>query len=126
MQHFRSTAIECSASTMYSRVRVLFDGNQTSTNNFGAAMSPVGGVKLEKSREAYLYPSTPKMKDRSPTSDTTEVIGDVELPFWVQKEGATWIDPDDEFILEAKRFLTLTDKRIFWEMSRVFRPFLIF
>ena len=105
---------------MYSRVRVLFDnGNQGNTANLTVAMSPVGGVRLEKGKDSYLYPSTPKMKDTVATPEATDVIGDVELPFWVQKEGASWIDPDDEFILEAKGYITLTDKRIFWEMARV-------
>ena len=104
---------------MYSRVRVLFDSNQSNTMNLTVAMSPVGGVRLEKSKDSYLYPSTPKMKDVVATPEATEVIGDVELPSWIQNGGASWMDPDDEFILGAKGFITLTDKRIFWEMARV-------
>ncbi len=48
------------------------------------------------------------------------VVGDVGEPFWVQstKEGSIWTEPDDLFLLESKRFLTTTDKRIFWEMAR--------
>lgn len=118
MTGFR-TAIECSTSTMYSRVRVLFDSNQNNTITLNVAMSPIG-VKLEKNRDAYLYPSTPKLKDPTTTTEATEVIGDVDLPFWVQKGGSSWTDPDEEFIHEAKGFITLTDKRIFWEMIRVY------
>jgi hypothetical protein len=48
------------------------------------------------------------------------VIGDVGEPFWIQstKEGSVWTEPDDLFLIESRRFITTTDKRIFWEMAR--------
>jgi len=39
------------------------------------------------------------------------------------REGSAWCDPDDLFMMEAKRFLTLTDKRVFWEMARALIDF---
>jgi hypothetical protein len=82
-------------------------------------MSPVG-VKIDKIREPYMAPGTPRFKDLSPPPhDPTEVIGDVELPFWVQREGLSWADPDEMFLEDAKDVITVTDKRIFWEMVRV-------
>ncbi len=48
------------------------------------------------------------------------VIGDVAEPFWVQspQENSVWCDPDELFLLHVKRKITLTDKRMFWEMAR--------
>lgn len=48
------------------------------------------------------------------------VIGDISEPFWVQnkKEGSVWSDPDDLFLIEAKKLISSTDKRVFWEMAR--------
>ena len=61
----------------------------------------------------------------SPTSTITttneqQIVGDVTEPIWVQsaKEGSQWYEPDELFLLESKRFLSSTDKRIFWEMAR--------
>ena len=51
--------------------------------------------------------------------ETTDVVGDAELPFWVQKENSQWMDPDEFFIFEARAVISLTDRRIFWEMTRV-------
>lgn len=54
-------------------------------------------------------------------SHLQQIVGDVTEPFWVQalKEGAIWTDPDDLFVqVEAKRLLTTTDKRVFWEMAK--------
>lgn len=48
------------------------------------------------------------------------VIGDIAEPFWVQPmtENAVWCDPDELFLISVKRKITLTDKRMFWEMAR--------
>ena len=48
------------------------------------------------------------------------VIGDVAEPFWVQpvQENSNWSDPDELFLVQAKRTITATDKKMFWEMAR--------
>lgn len=48
------------------------------------------------------------------------IIGDVCEPFWIQstKEGSMWAEPDEMFLSESKRFFTVTDKRVFWEMAK--------
>lgn len=48
------------------------------------------------------------------------MIGDVSEPFWVQKavEGSVWCEPDELFMNESKRLISVTDKRVFWEMAR--------
>jgi hypothetical protein len=49
------------------------------------------------------------------------IVGDVSEPLWIQnpnKEGSSWYEPDELFLLESKRFLSNTDKRIFWEMAK--------
>ena len=54
------------------------------------------------------------------TPQQQQVIGDITEPFWVQAttDGAVWGDPDDLCLSEAKRLVTASDKRIFWEMAR--------
>jgi hypothetical protein len=52
----------------------------------------------------------------------TQVIGDITEPLWIQstvKEGLPWYDPDELFLLESRRFLSSTDKKVFWEMASV-------
>lgn len=51
----------------------------------------------------------------------SSVVGDIAEPFWVKSatvEGASWADPDELFLLQAPQLLTVTDKRMFWEMAR--------
>jgi hypothetical protein len=56
----------------------------------------------------------------SVATPTQIFIGDIGEPFWIQAthEGASWMDADDYFLFEAKRLITTTDKRVFWEMIR--------
>lgn len=56
----------------------------------------------------------------SSSSMNHQIIGDVAEPFWVQEpqDMAVWCDPDELFAQEAKKWLTVTDKRIFWEMAK--------
>lgn len=57
---------------------------------------------------------------QGPPRSPPAVIGDVAEPFWVQspQENSVWCDPDELFLLHVKRKITLTDKRMFWEMAR--------
>lgn len=82
-----------------SNTRFPSHSGQAATNN--AMGSPAGSVNNE-----------------IPTQNSS-VVGDVSEPFWIQqmKEGSMWNDPDELFLTEAKRFFTITDKRIFWEMG---------
>jgi hypothetical protein len=34
------------------------------------------------------------------------------------KEGAIWCEPDEIFLEKSKKLINITDKRIFWEMSK--------
>jgi hypothetical protein len=84
---------------------------------------------------AYYYPLPPPLSQQLPSnqqlpmhttsSSTTssmshQIIGDVAEPFWVQEpqDMAVWCDPDELFAQEAKKWLTVTDKRMFWEMAK--------
>lgn len=71
--------------------------------------------------------TSPKDLHKANSLNTTQIlkeqqifVGDVGEPFWCQnaKEGACWCEPDEIFLTEAKKLITLTDKRIFWEMIR--------
>ena len=49
-------------------------------------------------------------------------IGEITEPFWVQNQitndSYNWCEPDDIFLNEAKKIISITDKRIFWEMIK--------
>ena len=71
------------------------------------------------------YATTPSQHSASvhqqgPPRSPPPVVGDVAEPFWVQspQENSVWCDPDELFLLHVKRKVTLTDKRMFWEMAR--------
>lgn len=75
-------------------------------------------------------------------NNSFSIIGDVAEPFWVQQStqavsispssgsttsgiggtavccGGTWCDPDEAFLSQARRDITPTDRRMFWEMAR--------
>jgi len=84
--------IDANTSTAYSKVRVAFD----------------------QGRDICLTPLTPISKDSNQPN-----VGEVSEPFWVQKEdGCSWAEPDDIFQNAARKLVTITDKRVFWEMVR--------
>lgn len=118
------SVVEASASTGYSKIRVAFDSEKNSSQNpefhsFGYV--PTIGPKRNQSNLAS-NPTTPTGKNSTNSSyeigKDSSNIGDVSEPFWIQKEGQSWMDPDENYILSSKKFITVTDKRIFWEMAR--------
>lgn len=88
------------------------------------AVSPakVDSLDISLSYPTHQPPTIPprKLSDSITTPQTQIFIGDIGEPFWIQAthEGASWMDADDYFISEAKRLITVTDKRVFWEMIR--------
>jgi hypothetical protein len=118
------TAIESHSSSVYSKVRVLFDNSRYNSENINVATSPIG-VKFDRSKDlrSAMSPLPTPKKELNAATDATEVVGDVELPFWVQRDGCPWMDPDDLFAGDSKTTITLTDKRMFWEMCRVLIEF---
>lgn len=67
------------------------------------------------------YSSMHQPTRQLPQTQQGVFIGDIGEPFWVQanKDGASWCDPDDIFLIEAKKWISITDKRIFWEMLQI-------
>ena len=65
-----------------------------------------------------------------PHTQSQLIVGDVAEPFWVQPAqskshahtavtgAAVWADPDELFMADARRLLSSTDRRLFWEMVR--------
>eukprot|EP01041_Mallomonas_annulata_P007489 gene7489-15328_t len=51
-------------------------------------------------------------------NEAAAVIGDVSEPFWVQRPGQRWSDPDELFLSDMRNKITVTDKNTFWEMLR--------
>jgi hypothetical protein len=72
------------------------------------------------SLSAYTQQQQQKLSPTSTITTEQQIVGDVTEPIWVQsmKEGSTWYEPDELFFIESKRYLSNTDKRIFWEMAK--------
>jgi hypothetical protein len=133
--------MEASGSIGYSKLRVAFDSEKfikNTLNNLNvntlSQSTPRGGSSSfhrELQMNSHSQANTP-MKSISQLSfaDTSisaptlqqQVMGDISEPFWVQStiEGSMWSDPDELCLIETKRLITLTDKRIFWEMVYIF------
>lgn len=77
------------------------------------------GASYTGSLPSVKPPGVPPHHDHTSRSPP-HVVGDVAEPFWVQavEENSVWCDPDELFLIHAKRKITLTDKRMFWEMAR--------
>jgi hypothetical protein len=122
-----------------------FTGNSTAamTSSQKSALSPRIGAHTTNTPQAsqtmnLLHPPSSPQPPLSQVSATIsnalgtpstsamilnhQIVGDVTEPFWVQSttnsEYSQWADPDDLFNSDSKRLITLTDKRIFWEMAR--------
>ena len=133
-------AIEANTNIGYSKLRVAFDSDKVtkigvnSLLNIHSTHNGSGPNILSQiyTREAAYtnsingshssLPSTATLGDQPVpiTPQQQQVIGDITEPFWVQAttDGAVWGDPDDLCLSEAKRLVTASDKRIFWEMAR--------
>lgn len=151
--NFNRTALESPPNIGYSKVRVAFDNDRSSSARYPPqtmntmpynSFSPNDSMSLRGVNEGGSLSDfpLPSLNNRgsnynsnynhnghnpkgSPTSTITttaeqQIIGDVTEPIWVQnnKEGSVWYEPDELFFLDAKRYITSTDKRIFWEMSK--------
>ena len=55
----------------------------------------------------------------SSSSNGKQIVADVSEPVWVRvdKEGCVWQEPDDTYATN-RQVVTVTDRRLFWEMSR--------
>lgn len=94
-----ATAIEATG-LAYSKLRVSFS---PSVGDVGPDISHAFG--------------SIKYKDKGEGSGAN--IGEISEPFWVQRDGnSSWMEPDELYQLEIKDKLSITDKRMFWEMSR--------
>jgi hypothetical protein len=134
-------AIEANTNIGYSKLRVAFDSDKVtkiganSLLNIHSAHNGSGPNILSQiyTREAAYTNSINGSQSHSQPLNATlgdqpvpitpqqqQVIGDITEPFWVQAttDGAVWGDPDDLCLSEAKRLVTASDKRIFWEMAR--------
>lgn len=67
-----------------------------------------------------IHKSSPSAASTVSMSNEQQIVGDVTEPIWIQstKEGSPWYEPDELFMLESKRYISNTDKRVFWEMAR--------
>lgn len=67
-------------------------------------------------------PATAAMQALGIKAGSSNIIGDITEPFWVQDTtmggDPLWCDPDEVFLENAKAYITAEDKRKFWEMSR--------
>lgn len=97
-----------------SRARTSTLTNSTAPSGLYTGASFAGSVPSVKP------PGVPPPHHDHTSRSPPHVVGDVAEPFWVQslQEHSVWCDPDELFLTNAKRKITLTDKRMFWEMAR--------
>lgn len=140
--YFLRSILESSINIGYSRIRVNFDVermNNQKNGSISVTLANLSCLSPSKLSSILPYPSlsspnttitsihnTNESPKENPISESLpqqqqQYIGDVTEPFWVQnvhKEGSMWCDPDEIFTFEARKYITTTDKRIFWEMAR--------
>lgn len=171
-------AVEATASTSYSKLRIMFDpsdgrsfilGNAV-VNNAANCQSPMTGTRAPSpSRRSNVSNGNnnnltnrahaPVGSNGASMTPMSSVYGDISEPFWIQLGKAisspatvsanqptmfnpapsqysapvtphcnsdsekqcafqTWCDPDEAFITEIKKLITIADKITFWEMAK--------
>ncbi len=74
------------------------------------------GLQLTTQMSSYGVAKEPLSSQHS-----SAFIGEITEPFWVQNQVCdppVWCEPDEVFLQEAKKLISITDKRVFWEMIR--------
>lgn len=106
---FHHSALTPSALQGHPRLPAPATGPHTAAAGGSGLTSPSGSI--------YKVPMPASDHSRS---GPPIVVGDVAEPFWVQpiQENSNWSDPDELFLVSAKRSITATDKKMFWEMTR--------
>ena len=132
-----------------SNTQYSYNSNNTTVNNQYNHISthPQSPNLLHNSRGSYNMPLSPRETsslasssqitsthreanqiNQKAVNNTNNVpkeqifIGDIGEPFWIQdinKDNSVWIEPDDLFINSIKKLITVTDKRVFWEMIKM-------
>ena len=133
--HCNREIVEPSSSTGYSKIRVAFDSPEKVSSSANVACPPTSPTSpyfpsygsaspIEQSRNGTISASDRYYYDSKESHqlhlqlEQESIIGEVTEPFWVQKQGQQWLDPDELFLVEAKSKVTLSDKQLFWEMIR--------
>ena len=169
-------AVEATASTSYSKLRVMFDPSDGKSfvhvnaagNSALNCQSPMTGTRAPSpSRRSNIINGNnrahaPVGSNGASVTPSSSVYGDISEPFWIQltqqailspatassnqptifnpalsqysapvtphpnsesdKLHAStfqmWCDPDEAFITEIKKHITIADKIIFWEMAK--------
>ena len=77
-------------------------------------------TQIQQAQQSGGSTQQSQQQQQQPVPPPQPIVGDVTEPIWIQnnKEGSSWYEPDELFLLESKRYLTNTDKRIFWEMAK--------
>lgn len=108
----------------YSKVRVLFDTETYSSPSIGKTLSTDSmhispTTSVVSSRKDLSLINDIAVPVSSDAREQTAVIGDVSEPFWVQRVGEKWQDPDELFLTDMKTKVSESDKQKFWEMVQV-------
>lgn len=120
--YYQSSGLTPSASSSRAKTSSLTSSTLQSaayTSGLGHIPTPVPPVRV-----GGFGPSAQQQQQQQQQPDSSRspptVIGDVAEPFWVQstQENSMWCDPDEFFLTSVKRKITITDKRMFWEMAR--------
>lgn len=171
--HIQRLVVEASPSTGYSKVRVLFDSNESRISSLYSNPVTTSSTTCNSPITLMRHSSPGRTKTNALLSNATTLnkpngvtsaFTDISEPFWIQLPqvvatpsnpithlnqsqsllntpvshvpitprfgnevdgscglGATysnWCDPDEAFIIEVKKNITMTDKIIFWEMAK--------
>lgn len=125
------TVIAALPSTGYSKLRVSFetatDGVVAGLNVGGPQNAPILPSTLQSLRQRSTSASSLNSNAlaavqetlNSPPAAPKQIIADVCEPIWVRqdKDGAAWMEPD-EYCCYNKPIISVTDRRLFWEMAR--------
>ena len=127
--HICSTVLNTS-NTGYSKIKVSFDidgrfppDSSILSNNDKHGMSSPYVNSNSASSMGFLSPN-PQQYIGTPnynTGNRDPFIGEISETFWVQNhhiEPPTWCEPEELFVMEVKKIISITDKRVFWEMVK--------
>jgi hypothetical protein len=103
----------------YSKLKVVFDlGSKEKEQEFFDEVNPLLSINFTTTNS---FTNTSGVNNPSATMSQiygNGNVGEITEPLWVYKEPHGWIDPDELFMIQTKKLITVTDKRVFWEMAR--------
>ena len=81
--------------------------------------SPLGPGQAQAQAQAQAQHQQAQHQQAQQVSSNKAIVADVAEPFWVRSaaEGSAWLEAD-EMVATARPDVSVTDRRLFWEMAR--------